>query len=68
MDEIEIAVEGWVENLRFQRRAAYVGGQWKKGTRETDIYSLPFDEELTENNSADDIERFYNEAFKGGLN
>jgi hypothetical protein len=57
-----------VENLRYQRRSVYVGGNWRKGTRETDIYSLPFDDELIQKDSPDDIAAWYNQAFKGGLN
>jgi hypothetical protein len=68
MEDIEYAIQGWVENLRFQRRAAYVSGNWKKGVGETDIYSLPFDDELTQTEAGYDIEDFYNNAYKGGLN
>lgn len=61
MDEVEQAIKGQVDNWRFQRKAAYVTGMFKKGTKETDLYELPFDDELTESESYD-IEQFYNNA------
>lgn len=57
-----------MDDWRYQRRAALVTGGFKKGTTETQIYSLPFDDELGGGkNEGYDIEAFYNENI-GRLN
>lgn len=50
---------------RYRRRAALVTGTFKKGTVETDLYGLPFDDELTHSDAGYDIEEFYKNAIKG---
>lgn len=67
MDEVEHAVYGWVLTERNRRNAAFFSSMnLKKGTRPTDLWGLPFDEEL-EQEPDYDIEKFYHDNI-GGLN
>lgn len=60
MDEVEYAVQGHIDNLRYGRKNALLTGQFKKGTTETDLYPLPFDDEQSQRMSGDEITDLYN--------
>jgi hypothetical protein len=61
MDEVEWAVQGHVDNLRYQRRAALMTGMFKKGTSETDLYGLPYDDEMDGKMTGDEITQLYDQ-------
>lgn len=60
-DEAIIALKGKVDEWRYLRRNAFLSGMFKSGTKETDLYELPFDEELIGTRIDDDLISEYNQ-------
>lgn len=68
MDEVELVVKGHIDELRMQRTFTYwkvlSAATMKSPPSEIEMFPLPYDDELIEENKVEDWIEFYHNATK----